>query len=449
MNTILSSYMMKYPVGKNPKGTAKIETFDGQKFLYSKQLWIGTGKKQNTNLKYIIPGKFFEETPKKQREIIMDILNVDYAKYMSKHITNWTQDYLTRIKKETSENKGKEQVILDNIKRLMDQVITYENKPIVMVDNSSSIREAYDKWHAQQNAEYHKAVELNLAITHKKYKLETDISRLNHEYNTNENKMAELRLEFRKIAENGKCHSCQQDLPEVLKANKQNEIQILGKSLKEKNQELKEKIIHLEKELNALVYVEVPREVPYVSDIKLQAATVGIELKQTGEAEKFVAQQYEYNKKELALYQSQLKELNKIDYQSEIERVQQLNKEFTALLEQKIKDHGLDGISLFRIKADGEPTETFQIALNDKPYDELSTGTRYILNVRMAVFFSKVLGLDFIMMDEMGAVSENTWQAIQKEVEGMQFIGFKAEPFKFAKRKPRVKKEDTIKDEEI
>lgn len=451
LNTILAAYMMKYPEGKSPTGTAKIETSDGT-YLYSKWVWVGTGRQQDINMKYIMPWKFFDETPKKQREIIVNILGVDYESFMRSHILEWHTDYAKQIKKEMNENKGKEDILLENIQRLKSQIIIYENKPIVIEDNSKVIQDAYKEWHTAQNETYNKIKDHNNSVTTKHYQATIKLHNLETEYKNNENKMVELREQFLELNKDIPCPSCKQALPKDNRSIMQQDIQVKGKALSERNEQLKIDIGVAKAELDALVQMELPREVPFVYDINLQAQTVQIPLKKTSEQEMELVRQYEYNKKELALYETQLKELNKINHQEILNHIAEVNKQFTELLQNKIKDNGLEGVSLFRIKADGEPTETFEIKLNDTTYNELSTGLKQILHVRMALFFSKIIGLDFIMMDEMGTISNNTWEQIKKEVEGMQFIGFRAKPFKITKRKTTkksAKPSDGIEDEQM
>lgn len=401
------------------------------------------------NIKYIIPGKFFEEGPKAQREIIVKMLDVDYESFMKDRVEGWSSDYASRIKKEMNENKGKEEIILENIQRLKSQIIIYENKPIIIEDNTKVIQDAYKEWHEAQNESYNKIKSHNNSVLQKRYAANIAYNNLLNQFNQNEKEMVELRKQYKELNGEVPCYACKQPTPEATRSLMKQDIQIKGKALSEKNADLKNEIAAAQAELDAFVELELPREVPYVHDINLQAQSVQIQLKKTSEEEMELVRQYEYNKKELAVYETKLKELNKIDHQEILNSISEANKAFTETLEQKIKENGLEGVSLFRIKADGEPTETFEIRLNDKSYAELSTGLKQILHVRMAMFFSKILGLDFILMDEMGTISENTWEQIKKEVEGMQFIGFRAEPFKLTKRKAKAatKPNDGVEDE--
>jgi hypothetical protein len=109
-----------------------------------------------------------------------------------------------------------------------------------------------------------------------------------------------------------------------------------------------------------------------------------------------------------------------------------------------VKRFGLE-IELFKELASGETTESFVISFDGKPYSELSGGNRLLVQLRMAMVFVKELGLDFILLDEAGLISQKNYDIIAKECEGIQVIMARATPFEhkdssLTEKKPKKKK---------
>lgn len=125
--------------------------------------------------------------------------------------------------------------------------------------------------------------------------------------------------------------------------------------------------------------------------------------------------QYENNKRELGLKEDQLKKLGEINDKVLLSSIDSAKKLFTKNLQDDIKEFNLE-IELFKEQANGKLVESFIISLNGKPYGELSNGNKLLLQIRMALAFIKKLGLDFILIDELGTMSQDNFDMVCNEV---------------------------------
>lgn len=123
-----------------------------------------------------------------------------------------------------------------------------------------------------------------------------------------------------------------------------------------------------------------------------------------------------------------MKKLGEINDKVLLSSIDSAKKLFTKNLQDDIKEFNLE-IELFKEQANGKLVESFIISLNGKPYGELSNGNKLLLQIRMALAFIKKLGLDFILIDELGTMSQGNFDMVVQEVYPMQMIIARATPF--------------------
>lgn len=227
-----------------------------------------------------------------------------------------------------------------------------------------------------------------------------------------ESKIQSLR-EKRDATKQGKCLTCKQLIP-VDESAIANIVQE-AKSLKETIAKHDQSILSHMAELDTLVVQIVPEEVPYITDRSEQAKVLGKVLKVNTIEERSAVSQYDNNKRELELKESQLKKLGEINDKVLLSSIDSAKKLFTSELQESIKEFNLE-IELFKEQANGKLVESFIISLNGKPYGELSNGNKLLLQIRMALAFIKKLGLDFILIDELGTMSQDNFDMVCNEV---------------------------------
>lgn len=426
LNTILSLYSKKYPGLRTlPSGLAKIHA-DDKVYMMSKGMWVGLDETPNPLIRFCLPGEFFNlGSTTEQRKAIIDLLQINYPEFMKSVVPEWHEDIEKEIKDRMKQNEWREDIILNDITRLRSAVISYEKNPIVLEDNSQEISQAYAEYHLKQNSERNNIISTNRDISRQKVDLSNMINQSKRTIQDIETKIQSLR-EKRDATKQGKCLTCKQPIP-VDESAIANIVQE-AKSLKETIAKHDQSIVSHTTELESLSLQEVPDEVPYITDKVEQAKVLWKVLKMNTIEERTAVSQYENNKRELALKEDQLKKLGEINDKVLLSSIDSAKKQFTANLQESIKEFNLE-IELFKEQANGKLVESFIISLNGKPYSELSNGNKLLLQIRMALAFIKKLGLDFILIDELGTMSQDNFDMVCKEVWSLQMIIARATPF--------------------
>lgn len=424
LNTILSLYSKKYvgiKGGALPSGTAKIYTED-KIYLLAKKLWVGLDQEPNDLIRYILPGEFFSLTTPDQRKIMVRLLGIDYDKYMQEYIPDWNEDLEKEIKSRLKENEGKESIILDDITRLKSVVIKFEKNPIVLVDNTQDIERAYALLLRDHNDARMKVLSENNSISSGNLRIRNEISSMKFQQD-------ELRHKYTKIS-SGVCPTCKQKTS--ITQEQIDEINAEGKALGEKIKTLESQIS------NAPVKV-VPEPWPERSLLEKEAI-VNMKLTVSSQEEKDAVAAYIAAKNELEIKTAQLKKLGELKDKETLATIKATKVQFTRELEEKIKGFGLE-IELFKTQANGETVESFIIMKDGQQYSELSGGNKLLVQLRLAKAFAKILGLDFLLLDEAGLISQNNFDIIKEECKDFQVIMARATPFKseVAVDKPKKK----------
>jgi energy-coupling factor transporter ATP-binding protein EcfA2 len=426
LNTILSLYSKKYPGLRTlPSGLAKIHA-DDKVYMMSKGMWVGLDETPNPLIRFCLPGEFFSMwSTTEQRKAIIDLLQIDYPAFMKDAVPEWHEDVEKEIKDRMKSNEWREDIILKDITRLKSAVIAYEKNPIVLEDNSQELLQEYNAWLAKQNTDRNAILNENNAIVRQKNELQAMINRDKQSIATHEESIQRLR-DKRDAIKKSECPTCKQKVPFDQSAI--DDIVANASTLKAAIEKHNQSIASHQAELDSLETKPVPNEVLYTTDPYARAKILGKTLKVNTNEERDAVSQYENNKRELSLKEEQLKKLGEINDKVLLSSIDSAKKLFTTNLQEQIKEFNLE-IELFKELQNGKLTESFIISLNGKPYGELSNGNKLLLQIRMALAFIKKLGLDFILIDELGTMSQSNFDMVVAEVGNLQMIIARATPF--------------------
>lgn len=411
LNTILSLWSKKYPGLRSlPTGTAKLVT-DSTTYMLTKGVWVGLEGEQNPLVKYILPGEFFNMSTPDQRSTIVKLLDINYEAYMKSKVPEWTDKLEKETKTRLKENVGKESVILDDIVRFKAIVIKFEMNPVKLEDTSQNIENVYAVSLRKHNDNRFNILSENQKLFSLRQQKDYQIQQLKAKQQKLREEYASPNLSI--------CSLCGQDVDPT---DRRAQINKEGKEIQSE----------IDKLFQELASIPEEKDVPEPWDdrtLQEKADYLKLKLIVPSAEQHAVVAEYEMAKKELASKQDMLKKLGELKDKEVLAMITQAKTDFTKELEEKVKVFGLD-IQLFKEQANGDTVESFQISLDGKPYAELSGGHRLLIQLKMALAFVRKLGLDFIILDEAGTISQKNLDVILKECEGLQVIMARATPFK-------------------
>lgn len=409
LNTILSFHTGKFGTKKIPTGTATMVTDQGT-YLLSKGLWVGRTEEPNVLVRNVMPGAFFDLSTPDQRMAIVELLGIDRESFMKELIPEWTPDLKTELNKRMSLNAGREDVLLDDIMKLRSVVIVYEKNPVEIEDNTNQIIDAWNKLNDKYIKAHSELVRRNMDITLAIGERDRALARLRTDRET-------LLAKYKQAAIVDKCPTCHNPYSESSKNSVLDSIKIEGKKIAEEIKALEEKTFPN------------PEPVPPTivrPELDVMAKEVGMELRITSEADWQRRQEYLSAKKTLAEKEEALRKLGEVKDKEVLAQIAKAEFAFTQFLEEKTKSLGLE-IELFKTQKNGEIKESFLISKDEVPYSDLSNGNKVVLQFRLATAFAKLLGLDFVLLDEAGTISKESLEEIKKT--DLQVIIARATPF--------------------
>lgn len=436
INTILSLYSKKYPgLRWLPSGSAKIFG-DDKVYLMTKWMWTGLDTPPNPLIKFCLPGEFFNVgSTTDQRKAIIDLLNIDYESSMKEAVEDWYPTIEKDIRDRMKRNEGKEDVILADILRLRAAIISYEKAPVSIGDNTNEIADLYSKYHAKQNKGRQEVIESNNDIVRQKNTLVQEINNINRNITRIEEDVQWYRDKVNSIY-SGKCNACSQPVP--VDQGLIDALTARAKSLKVEAVTIRKNVEEKQALLESLTLAPVPNESLYINTIEAQAKVLNMKVFRNSPEDIAKVSQYNTDKRELVLKETQLKWLDELNDKILMSSIEAAKKAFTLNLEKQIKPLNLE-IELFKTQANGNIVESFIISLDGKPYSELSTGNRLLLQVRMALAFIKILWLDFILIDEIWSMSQSNFDMVVQECQWLQMILARATPFVLPTKTDKVK----------
>jgi len=425
LNTLLSLYSKKYPWLRTlPSWSAKIHTPD-KVYMLSKALWIWLDQEPNALIKYILPWEFFNLSTPEQRLTLVKLLGVDFEWYMKDNVPWWTPTLEKELNARLKENKGKEDIILDDIIRFKSIVTKFEKNPVSIEDNSSEIESKYREYESKYNGNRIAIQLANNEAVATNNRNQINITNL-------KTKIEDLREEFKNVKKN--CPACWAELSSDKYTKVVEWINAKGKELKRQLADL---------ESIPLLPTNIVPEPLNPMTIDQKAWFLQMILRQSNQVDKDMVNEYQSAKRELGIKEAQLKALGELNDKEILTFIKKYKIQFTKDLEDKVKGLWLD-IELFKTQANWDVVESFQIMLNRQPYTELSWGNRLLCQIRLSLAFVKQLWLDFILIDEAWLISQKNYDIIDNECDWLQVIMARATPF-VATKSSDVTKEIKVK----
>ena len=408
---LLSIYTGKFRTAKIPACTAAVETDDGPLIL-NKGLWVGKTGEPSPLARYVLTGEFFNLNTPEQRASIVGLLGIDYPAYMKKTIPAWHDKMETELNRTMTFNEGKEQALLEDIVKLRETVIAYEKDPVTVKDNFAEIERAYRDSIKDVVAKHEEAVKFNSSLV-------VQQNRFNVDFAMAKNKVQNLLEKYSDAVADLNCSSCGQPLPK-----EKREAVIQG---------IKDEGVKARAELDALQNKAMakPMEVPERPGDKTlgeKALAGGMELEFTSQEELRRKADYESAKSTLASKEKELRGLGELETKELLELISQTKFAFTKELNETVKALGLE-IELFKTQKNGDVVESFVVSKNGIPYADLSNGNKAVLQFKVAKVFAEKLGVPFVLMDEVGTLSNESLKEILADSGDVQVIMARATPF--------------------
>lgn len=453
LNTIMSLYTGSYPnIRTLPEGSAVIEQTLG-KYVLSKKNWIGIQFQPSELYNYCVVGKFFElPSTVKQREVLVQLLELDQEKFISDKCNELNNDLLVytpdlekNLKAKLKDFESRESLIIEDIQRLKKEII---DAPVKEFKDIEEYYEAKTKFHElvnEYNKNIHKQITDIQTASQKNNKVKMDIQQAKQQLDYTVSSLAQqhkviedLRKQFLEMNPNDcKCSACLQILP-LEDFNKQKELlKAQGVKAKEDVQSLQNKhaeLISKIKELEAIVLDDKPVVLPQLLTyddpeaqtlVKFTIPKVSEQRFQEKKDYEASIEQLEIVKRELALKESQLKNIDTLKVQDAIDTFDGIKKSFTRVLSEKISELPIQ-IELYKEQKNGELKESFTIIHNGMEYSTLSQWNKMIVQILLAKIFIDKLWLDFILVDEASSIGKDNAKYILDLSKKYQIILAKA-----------------------
>lgn len=377
-----------------------------------------------TLAKFIKVGDFFKwmSTPE-QRQEITKLLNIDEQKYIDAIIPGYYSNYSRDLRAEIKLIEWQESILLKDIEKHQYEVIQFENtygKHFVLPEepNQSDIAtELVERYNNECNAVI--ASRYEIAIRNEKRQNLIDLrDTLNDEIAWLNQQLDELREEYLNVVKSDShCPTCWGPISSTVRKE-----QIVSKAndIKAKRQQLIEKLVEKFGSVDAIPEQE---EAPNLMPSK----TLKEICEYYGKPYEFVSpsasldtmkekiSHYHFHKDLLEKKSQQLIQLDADGKRETLDNVLEAKKQYTEYLQQTLSSMShitWVAIELFKQKKNGTQEETFVVTLDGVPMSQLSNGQSLYCQFAIAHMFAKVLGIPFILFDEAGTLSEETYQKI-------------------------------------
>lgn len=424
INTIHSMMTGKYPWSRNnPKWFAKIDT-DVNPNTLTNGKWLWTYP-SDPMISYAFPWKFFEiKTTTEQRKILIELLGIDHEEFMQKEFSNlWIEyDLLLHntekeLKSQLKDTQAMESVMLDDIMKYktfikefkdedFDDVIYYlKNKDLVL-----------DKIHEYNSND--PSVDI-------KREINDNLSKIKFA----EDKLAVCKKAYLDLKNTTTCPTCKHKIEEapteaLAKLKAEWEVYIAqADTLKLNNSRLKWDIS--QKDFKKL-WTQGHELWESVKVLKIES------FKEVTQSRLDQYDEYKHQMSKVSIYRDdlkekteQLKKLNTEVIKDCLVKLWEVKVKFTEHLNDKTKDLPLQ-IELFKTQKNWELKETFDIIDDWVSYNNLSTGKRMIVQIKLAEIFANKYHVDTICIDEWGTISKDNLSYIKELAKTKQVIICKA-----------------------
>lgn len=430
INTIHSMMTGKYPWSRtNPKGFAKVTT-DDNLYTLTNGRWIWTYP-MDPMITYSFPGKFFEiKTTTEQRKILIDLLDIDHEQFMLKEIwdlpktfellAKHTEKELRAMLKDT---EAKEEIVLEDIMKYKTFIKEFKEENyddvINYLKNKDTLIEKIWEYNSTWSTKLDK-------LKQDKWQLDLDIHKLltDRDY---------LRLEYTKAKDSTTCVTCWHKIaepPRELLDKLIEDWKTIWKSITTKT-------------LSRDVFIDNINNTPEFkrlgtdwSELWESAKTLWFDNFTDVTASRLEHwEEYKHQMSKVSIYRDDLKEKNKQlkDFNTEIIKdclleLDKIKVKFTEHLNEKVKDLPID-IELFKTQKNWEVKETFDILEDWVSYNNLSTGKRMIVQIKLAEIFANKYNTWLICIDEWSVISKDNLNYVKELAKRYQIIIVKATPW--------------------
>ena len=457
LNTIMSAFTSKFPWLRTlPEWVATITT-DKDRFVLTKKCWIGNPITPNDLYQYCMPWKIFElKTTWDQRKVLVDLLWLDYDKFIKDlcdkswddYLKNYTDDIESELKKKMTSFITNEESIIADITRLKSELINFETKTFEDIDRYNSdkkvleekIRE-HNKWiidmQNKYNALLRKQSDLNNSITNSRTSIETKTNTIV----SIAKQLDQLRNEYVSTDAKAVCDKCWSELQWDNKQKVLDWLSQLAATLKQNIVTLQNEInwLTVSKDLSIKELDTVNKEVDsFNTDFNVltyedsNAPKVWMIIVQVSEAR--LKEYNDYNnsiqqksivERELKLKEDALKQIDTLKLQKSIDLLASFKKQFTNKLEEETKSLPVK-IELFETLKNWNIKESFSIKYKGQDYYDLSTWNKMLVNLMLAKIFIDKLWLNFMLCDEASSISKSNLDYIKELSKTYQVIVAKA-----------------------
>lgn len=397
-----------------------------------------------TLAQFIRVGDFFKwmSTPEQRREITK-LLWVDEEWFMKGLIPDYHPNLSRDLKAELKASQWKEEIILSDIEKYQAQVIAFQKKyspetidAILQEDVStqSSIntyQEYIDKYHAECNEHMvHIIKQRQLA----EKVVEACVWRLKliQDINSCKSEIELMRSDYNKER---LCPTCNTKLS-VTDSNKVL-VDQAGK-MKKQIEILENDLVSIEHQLMRVGTVVIPEQLPSLTTKEICERYWVAYVSDTWASNQWlIAFKEELSSYNFALNlvtdkSEQLKQIDSISLEIRIKDIENAKKKYTEHLELQLKAMPRlpwVEIELFKYLKNGKMEETFNMTLNGKPLAELSNGQSQYCYYSIALLFATILNIPYVLFDEAGTLSQDTYKNITSIKSDKQTIFARATTF--------------------
>lgn len=427
LNSIASLWSRKFIWFRSLPGFISINNWD---YILKQGKWFGNLLAEDELLEYLLPWRFFTLNTPNQRRLFTRLLDLDKEEYMKERIPEWTSDMKSRLTKAIKEMEMMNKILADDIIRLTNEIKNFKQEDHTEIENKIKQWDELRKEILTFNnsLDYSKRD----ALVNKRSEIENELAKAQMQLENNK-RIEKLIKEKQEEVIKDKCPSCNQKLSSIkfksIEQHRQEEIEKLKSQLVIINlEDIQKRLDKVRKEIDEL---PTPKAITSVSE---WCEVNQIDFTPPTEEELQWHNQYKEAlawvwrmKTELELKKQQQKENNFLKLQMELDNLIDIEREFTQILQDKIKESGIE-IELFETLQNWNEKETFIPTLDWVPYKELSRWNQLRMEIKISKLIADYFDIKTLLIDEVWLLSDIS---LLKELEWQwyQIIAARATPF--------------------
>lgn len=430
--TVASLYSKKFPWLRTLPWTAKIDDA-----ILIKWMWMWAPENKSELLEYLIPWKFFDLSTTDQRRLFTELLDIEFDTFMSS-VDGWTPTRKTELRRMIKEKIAQADIVTEDIKRLQVEVRNFKDEDHTkVITYLKKLEEVKLEWNKYNNNLDNKQPQMWEILSKKKQELqqlENENLSIQRKIDACESKLEDLRKQYTTIATT--CPTCGHDIDESkisdtrthLKAHAEEITQEMNQYTLKDLTLVKEELNVLQKEYDSYIPPKQLTLEEFISIKDIQIDTPTPKEAQAYEEYKEYKSSIGRTKSELEVKMKQIKDLDYTKLQAELKVIEEKEKEFTSILQEKVNSTGLE-IELFKTAANGNVSATFNVKLDWVDYKDLSWGKKLLVWIKVAKLISDKFDIKTLLIDEAGLLSNDSFEYIRELAKDYQVIVARATPF--------------------